>query len=250
MGNKDFGYFLNALENNDIKALEILLVDEELSNMQDENGNTLLHHAARLGSAGGVAMLIDCNPFIRNNDGKTAFNIAYDNDDIYIAKMIDNVKDSWQRKHGRYEEKLDESEMDIPFYLTDDKESILKQFKEENIITESLLDTSYGDGMVILQSVLNAWNLSFINKKMPPVVEILIDQANGDVEALIDGFDKHMEQWENEVWDEPAVYAGKTEDGEDDYRYETDPDEWIREIIPFDKWDELKKQMRLYAVKK
>lgn len=246
MDKKDFSYYLNAMENGNIKDLEIFLAidDEEFINMQDEEGNTLLHHAARLGSEGGVAMLINCNPFIRNNDGQTAFNIACDN--AYIAAMIDRIKERWQEEHGEYEE--DESEMDISFYLTDSKESILEQF-EENINDESLLDTCYGDGMTILQSVLNAWNLSFIDGEMPPVVEILIDKADGDVEMLIEGFDKHMEQWENEIWDEPSVYTSTNEDGEEDYRYETDPDEWIREIMPLDEWEELKEQMRAYANK-
>lgn len=152
MDKKDFSYYLNAMENGNIGELQIFLAvdDEEFINMQDEEGNTLLHHAARLGSDGGVAMLINCNPFIRNNDGETAFSIAHDNDNAYIATMIDRIKERWQEEHGEYEE--DESEMDIPFYLTDSKESILEQF-EENIDDESLLDTCYGDGMVILQSV-------------------------------------------------------------------------------------------------
>lgn len=251
MEKQNFEYYLEAMENGNIKELEIFLIieDEDFINMQDEDGNTLLHHAARLSSEGGVAMLFNCNPFIRNNDGKTAFNIAYENDDVYIAKMLDSIRDSWQSKYGKYEEDIDESKMDIPFYLTDSKESILEQF-EEQISDESLLDTCDGDGAIILRSVLNAWKLSFVHEKIPPVVEILIDKAKGDVDTLIEGFDEYMEMWENEIWDEPAVYTGKDEDGEDDYRYETDPEEWIREIMPLDEWEELKDQMRAYATKK
>ncbi|TLD84973.1 ankyrin repeat domain-containing protein [Helicobacter trogontum] len=253
MEKQSFEYYLNAMENGNIKELEIFLAidDQEFVNMQDKDGNTLLHHAARLGSEGGVAMLIDCNPFIRNNDGKTAFNIAYENDNECIARMLEMTKNSWESKYGDSDEddcEDEDEEMDIPFYLTGSKESILKQL-EEQINDESLLDISYGDGSIILQSVLHAWNLSFIDKKMPPVVEILIDKANGDVEMLIEGFDRYMERWESEIWDEPTSYTSTNEDGEEDYRYETDPDEWIREIMPLDEWEELKEQMRAYAAK-
>ena len=220
-----FAELLKALEDGDVNKLQIFLVDSEGIDTQDEDGNTLLHHAARLNSEGGVAMLIDANPFIRNNEGKTPFNIAYENDNAYIAKMIDSVRDRWQEKHGKYEEK---EEMEVPFFLTDTKDSILKQFQEQNISDESLLDTESGNGQVVLYSVLNAWKFDFINEKMPPVVEILIDKA-GDVEAVIEGFDSYMEQWENEIWDEPAVYA---------------------EIMPIEEWEELKEQMRAYATKK
>lgn len=246
MEKQNFGYYLKALEDGDISKLQTFLVDSENIDMQDEDGNTLLHHAARLNSEGGVAMLINANPFIHNNEGKTPFNIAYENDNAYIAKMIDSVRDRWQEKHGKYEE---EKEREIPFFLTDTKDSILKQFQEKNMSDESLLDTESGNGQVVLISVLKAWRLDLSMRKMPPVVEILIDKAKGDVEAVIEGFDSYMEQWENEIWDEPAVYA-ENEDGEEDYRYETDPDEWIREIMPIEEWEELKEQMRAYAAKK
>lgn len=240
-----FAELLKALEDGDVNELQIFLIDSEGIDTQDEDGNTLLHHAVRLNSEGGVAMLINANPFIRNNEGKTPFNIAYENDNAYIAKMIDIVRDRWQEKHGKYEE---EEEREVPFFLTDTKDSILKQFQEQNISDESLLDTESGNGQIVLHSVLDAWKFDFINEKMPPVVEILIDKA-GDVEAVIEGFNSYMEQWENEIWDEPAVYA-ENENGEDDYRYETDPDEWIREIMPIEEWEELKEQMRAYAAKK
>ena len=113
-----FAELLKALEDGDVNKLQIFLVDSEGIDTQDEDGNTLLHHAARLNSEGGVAMLIDANPFIRNNEGKTPFNIAYENDNAYIAKMIDSVRDRWQEKHGKYEEK---EEMEVPFFLTDTK---------------------------------------------------------------------------------------------------------------------------------
>lgn len=96
MTKQSFEYYVEAIENNEINKLQIFLLtdDEEFINIRDEDGNTLLHHAAMLSSDGAVAMLIECNPFIRNNEGKTAFNIAYENDDVYIAKMLDSTRDS------------------------------------------------------------------------------------------------------------------------------------------------------------
>lgn len=251
MEKKDFKHYLKALENDDFNTLQMLF-DEELANMQDEDGNTLLHHAARLDKYDAAAMIGSFfNPFIRNNEGKTPFNVAYEYDNIDTAKIIDIIRDSWQAKHGKYEEEYDDDndKREIPFYLTGTKDSILQGFEENNISDESLLDTTYSNGSIVLKSVLEAWKLDFINEKMPPVVEILIDKAGGDVEQVIEGFNHYIELCENEIWDEPAVYTGINEDGEEDYRYETDPDEWIRDILPLDEWDELKEQMRAYAAK-
>lgn len=147
-----------------MNKLQIFLISNEGINTQDEKGNTLLHHAARLGSDGGIAMLVDANSFIRNNADKTPFEIAYDNDNAYIAKMIDSIRDRWQEKNdgknGEYEE--DNEEREIPFYLSGTKDSILRGFEEQNIAFESLLDTESGDGQIVLQSVLNAWNTDYI----------------------------------------------------------------------------------------
>ena len=44
----EFKKFLEAIKNNDFQTLTYLWEDKELLNMQDENGDTLLHHTLKL----------------------------------------------------------------------------------------------------------------------------------------------------------------------------------------------------------
>lgn len=118
----------------------------------------------------------------------------------------------------------------------------VKKYLEDLIKNKGLkevLDSNWGEGNNIFNAACS--EVGKDGKELPLLLEetLKLCKNKEEIEVLIEGFDSYMEREEAEIWDEPSVYTSVNEDGEEDYRYETDPDEWIREIIPIDEWDNL-----------
>ena len=158
------------------------------------------------------------------------------------------------QKQG-FEYKINDNE-EIPFYLKASKKEILRAFQQQDIRDESLLNAFSGDGKVVLFSVLNAWKFDFINEKMPPMVEILIDKFFDKVEGveeLIEDFQYYLDDCKDKIYEKLATHTKADEYDKKDYHYKTPPphlsDDLIRELLCLDEWQQLQEQMRAYAKK-
>lgn len=89
----EFKKFLEAIKNNDFQTLTYLWEDKELLNMQDENGDTLLHHTLKLKNIIIIQMFIgfgaDLN--IKNNNGITALDLLKEINNPIINAIVNSI---------------------------------------------------------------------------------------------------------------------------------------------------------------
>ncbi|WP_300377866.1 BspA family leucine-rich repeat surface protein, partial [Brachyspira sp.] len=147
---QEFQKYLDAIKNQDFPSLMSLWENQDFFNMQDENGDTLLHHTLRLGNIMIIQMFIgfraDLN--IKNNDGITALDLIKQ----INVPVINAVIEAYSNDNTNYEED-DYEEDDIyvtKVYLCRPKN--LEQLRElledeniplRNIDTSSITDMSY-----------------------------------------------------------------------------------------------------------